>query len=73
MAPATSGVLAGIGAFIADSQAPGQSGFWLLDRNADALTWRLALIDSAASSLDVLQAGLDRRVFVSEVLGEVPR
>jgi putative cardiolipin synthase len=54
MVPATSGVLAEIGASVANSQGPGQSGFWLLDRSADALTWRLALIDSASSSLDVL-------------------
>lgn len=33
--------------------APGESAYWLLDRNQLALTARLALADEAASSLDV--------------------
>lgn len=53
-APADSGILAGIDASIARSHGPGQSGFWLLDKNADALDWRLVLLDSAVSSLDLL-------------------
>jgi putative cardiolipin synthase len=52
--PATSGILAEIENQIEQTQGAGQSGFWLLDRNTDALDWRLALLDSAGSSLDVL-------------------
>jgi len=53
-APAQHGVLAEIAKSIHASQGPDQSGFWLLDRNADALRWRLALVDSAVSSLDLM-------------------
>ncbi|MCH8060417.1 MAG: phospholipase D family protein, partial [Proteobacteria bacterium] len=52
--PATTGLLADIDAFISHTHEPDQSGFWLLDKNADALTWRLALIDEAVSSLDLM-------------------
>ncbi len=52
-APAVEGVLAEVAGAIELHHGPDQSGFWLLDRNADALKWRLALIDSAVSSLDV--------------------
>ena len=36
------------------SSGPGHSGYQLLDGSHDALTWRLALIDSAVSSLDIM-------------------
>jgi len=52
--PATTGILADIGSTIAQSHGSGASGFWLLDKNADALTWRLALIDQATASLDLM-------------------
>jgi len=54
LAPVASGILARIGESITRSNGPDQSGFYLLDLNADALNWRLALIDSAVSSLDLL-------------------
>ena len=52
--PATAGILADINSSIAESHDPDQSGFWLLDKSADALTWRLTLIDEAVSSLDLM-------------------
>jgi len=52
--PATAGLLADMDSSIARTHEPDQSGFWLLDNNADALTWRLALIDEAVSSLDLM-------------------
>jgi putative cardiolipin synthase len=52
--PATVGPLAELDASIANSHEADQSGFWLLDKNADALNWRLALIDEAVSSLDLM-------------------
>jgi putative cardiolipin synthase len=54
LAPAETGILAGIRQSISRSQGPDHSGFFLLDLNADALSWRLALVDSAVSSLDLL-------------------
>ena len=36
-APADAGILAEVARFVSDSYGPEQSGFWLLDRNADAL------------------------------------
>ena len=54
LAPASSGILAQTAQAVARSAGPDQSGFWLLDKNADALNWRLALVDSAVSSLDLL-------------------
>jgi len=53
-APADSGVLAQVAQSVSGSYGPDQSGFWLLDRNVDALRWRLVLIDSAVSSLDLM-------------------
>lgn len=53
-APAPSGVLADVAASVKQRALPGQSGFWLLDANSEALNWRLALVDSAQSSLDIL-------------------
>jgi putative cardiolipin synthase len=52
--PAPSGILASIAETTTRSESDDQSGFFLLDGNADALNWRLALIDSAESSLDLL-------------------
>jgi putative cardiolipin synthase len=52
--PATSGVIAGTAERVTTRHGPGVSGFQLLDGSHDALTWRLALIDSAVSSLDIL-------------------
>jgi len=54
LTPATAGPLAEIDATIALNHEPDQSGFRLLDKNADALNWRLALIDEAVSSLDLM-------------------
>jgi len=53
-AAAETGLLAATARAVTDSQGPGQSGFWLLDKNADAFSWRLALVDSAVSSLDLM-------------------
>ena len=52
--PADSGILAEVASRVAAAHGPGHSGFHLLDSSLDALTWRLALIDSATSSLDIL-------------------
>ena len=52
--PPTAGLLADMDLSIARTHEPDQSGFWLLDKNADALIWRLALIDEAVSSLDLM-------------------
>lgn len=52
-APATSGVLAGLEAQWRASKGAETSGFYLLDRNEDGLRWRLALLDSAQSSIDM--------------------
>ncbi len=54
LSPATTGPLAEIDSTITQSHGSGVSGFWLLDKNADALTWRLALIDQATTSLDLM-------------------
>lgn len=54
MPPASSGLLADAAGRIRDKRGDGYSGFHLLDSSHDALTWRLALIDSAESSLDIL-------------------
>jgi putative cardiolipin synthase len=51
---APSGILASIAETVARMEGDDRSGFHLLDENADALRWRLALIDSAESSLDLL-------------------
>ena len=53
-APAQDGILASIDDSIFQTKGSGQSGFWLLDKNADALTWRIALLDSSVSSLDLM-------------------
>lgn len=51
--PAASGTLADMAAGIAAEHGPEASGFRLLDSSYDALKWRLALIDSATTSLDI--------------------
>ncbi|MGB5425918.1 MAG: phospholipase D family protein, partial [Gammaproteobacteria bacterium] len=51
--PATEGVLAAMANNIFTRYGPEYSGFKLLDSSLDALQWRLALIDSAVSSLDI--------------------
>lgn len=75
--PATSGILAEIEDQIGHAQGAQQSGFRLLDRNADALDWRLALLDSAESSLDVLYylwyGDVSGRLFLQRVLDAADR
>ncbi|TDG15904.1 phospholipase D family protein [Seongchinamella unica] len=51
--PAQSGTLAEISTGIATGHGEDHSGFWLLDSSEDGLRWRLALIDSATTSLDI--------------------
>jgi len=53
-APADSGVLAEIAGRIDAASGAEYSGFHLLDGSPESLTWRLALIDSAVSSLDIM-------------------
>lgn len=50
--PAESGTLADVSLKISSTYSPGQSGFMLLERNDEALKWRIALIDHAAVSID---------------------
>lgn len=50
---AADGALARLESRIRAAHGPDASGFELLDRNEDALRWRLALIDSARQSIDV--------------------
>jgi putative cardiolipin synthase len=52
--PATSGVLAGVAERIRAANGPEYSGFHLLDGSEESLAWRLALIDSAVSSIDIM-------------------
>lgn len=52
--PATEGVLADMANAITAAHGPESSGFKLLDGSFDGLQWRLALIDSAVSSLDIM-------------------
>jgi putative cardiolipin synthase len=51
--PATEGLLADIAADIAGRHGEEHSGFWVLDSSYEGLLWRLALIDSATTSLDI--------------------
>ena len=51
--PASQGALAAIAGRIAARHGPQTSGFRALDGSREALEWRLALIDSAVSSLDI--------------------
>jgi putative cardiolipin synthase len=52
--PATAGIIADTANGIAERHGTGTSGFKLLDASRDGLEWRLALIDSATSSLDIM-------------------
>ena len=52
--PATSGLLAETADRIHAANGPEYSGFHLLDASHESLAWRLALIDSAVSSLDIM-------------------
>jgi cardiolipin synthase C len=51
--PATAGVLADMANRIMEEHGPEYSGFKALDGSKEALDWRLALIDSAVSSVDI--------------------
>ena len=51
--PATEGILAEMADDIFSTHGADYSGFKLLDESYDALSWRLALIDSATTSLDI--------------------
>ncbi len=51
--PATEGVLAGLASEITTRHGEEYSGFRILDSSRSGLYWRLALIDSAVSSLDI--------------------
>ena len=53
LAPQPGGPLAAAEASLQARLDPDQSGFLLLDANAESLHWRLALIDSATHSLDL--------------------
>ena len=52
--PATSGAMSEIAERIHSAHGAEYSGFHLLDGSHEALAWRLALIDSAVSSLDIM-------------------
>ena len=54
LSPASSGILAEAAGRIHAAHGPEHSGFHLLDGSHEALAWRLALIDSAVSSLDIM-------------------
>jgi len=51
--PAALGPLAEIASNVSEENGPYASGFKLLDTSYDGLIWRLVLIDSAVSSLDI--------------------
>ena len=51
--PATTGLLADLAASIQSEHGEEYSGFRILDSSRDGLYWRLALIDSATTSLDI--------------------
>ena len=51
--PATEGALANLANAISSKYGAEYSGFKLLDSSLEALQWRLALIDSAVSSIDI--------------------
>ena len=52
--PATSGLLADLAGTVVAQADPEHSGFLLLDPSYESLLWRLALIDSAVSSVDIV-------------------
>jgi putative cardiolipin synthase len=47
------GILAEVSAAVLDGRTRDESAFLLIQRNSDALKWRLALIDSAQQSIDL--------------------
>ena len=49
----TTGALQQLRRHVADNAPEAESGFLAIDGNRDALLWRLALVDSAVSSIDV--------------------
>ena len=51
--PAATGPLASLETAVRSASGPDVSGFRLLERNEDGLRWRLALVDSARSTLDL--------------------
>lgn len=51
--PAATGLFADISSDIESEYGAGHSGFRVLDSSEDGLRWRLALIDSATTSLDI--------------------
>jgi len=51
--PASGGLLAEAGAAVSANAGADESAFLLLDSNADALLWRLALIDHATTSIEM--------------------
>ena len=53
LAPAPTGVLAEYGRQIESKLQPGESAYWLIDRNELALDSRIAITDSATSTLDI--------------------
>lgn len=52
--PTPAGVLADVTAATRETFGPDASGFLLIPRNRDALTWRLALVEHATASLDAM-------------------
>ncbi len=53
LAPADQGLVAGIARAVTAGHGNEATGFQLLDGSADGLKWRIALIDSAVSSVDI--------------------
>ena len=53
LGPADAGVLADISVAARENFQPDESAFMLLEDNADALLWRLALIDHATTSIEM--------------------
>ena len=53
-APASAGLLAELASGVANRHGPEHSVFKLLDGSFDGLYWRLAVIDSATVSVDIL-------------------
>src|SRR5262245_43281238 len=51
--PANAGALADLETYLRSKMAEPVSGFKLVEANGEGLRWRLALIDSAQSSLDM--------------------
>lgn len=67
VAPAAEGPLAAVAAASAAQFGSDTSGFLIHDRNDEALDWRLALVDSAQSSIDI-QTFIWSRDFSGELL-----